>query len=72
MSSCSGASEADRQYMLDAIREHGAIRIYRKGAAARLANDLAVEGLVTMRIVQVDEQSSYMLVELKEPDASSR
>ena len=53
----------DREYMIDALKKHGAIRIYRKGATARLANDLAVEGLVTMRIVQTDEQSSYMLVE---------
>ena len=53
----------DREYMIRALVEHGAIRIYRKGATARLANDLAVEGLVTMRIVQTDEQSSYMLVE---------
>ncbi len=56
----------DREYMIAKLKEHGAIRIYRKNSgAARLANDLAVDGLVTMKIVQDDEQSSHLLVEWK-------
>jgi hypothetical protein len=50
--------------MVDALKEHGAIRIYRKNSgAARIANDLAGNGVVTMRMVQDDEQSSHLLVE---------
>lgn len=60
----SKATAEDRQYMIDALKEHGAIHIYRKNSgAAELANDLAVEGLVTMKVVQDDEQSSHLLVE---------
>jgi hypothetical protein len=59
----------DREYMLEALRAHGAIRIYRRNSgAARIANDLAVEGLVCMTIVQEDEQSSYLLVEMNEKE----
>jgi hypothetical protein len=54
----------DREYMIDALKMHKVIRIYRRSSgAARLANDLAVEGLVTMNVVQDDEQSSHLLVE---------
>lgn len=56
---------SDRDYMLNAIRDHGMIRIYRRTSGAyRLANELAVEGLVEIEIVQVDEQSSYAKVTL--------
>jgi hypothetical protein len=68
-----GPSQEDRQYMIDALKEHGSITIWRKNSAARLANDLAVEGLVTMRIVQVEEQSSYLLVEwIGDDDAAAQ
>lgn len=56
---------SDRDYMLNAIRDHGMICIYRRtGGTYRLANELAVEGLVEIEIVQVDEQSSYAKVTL--------